>query len=87
MGSHMSKHSPRRRVVYYGLVALWLFAAICVIAKPAYAYVDPGSGLFFLQIIGSTFLGFTYLVRKRIGQLLGLFGKSEKATQSDVTPR
>ena len=65
-------------------MALWLFAAITIIAKPAYAYVDPGSGLFFLQIIGSTFLGFVYLVRKRIGQLFGTSGKEEKEKPSDV---
>lgn len=79
--------SPLRRVVYYGAIVLWFGAALCVIEKPAYAYVDPGSGLFFLQVIGSTALGFTYLLRKRIGQLLGLFGKGEKATHSDVASR
>jgi hypothetical protein len=72
-----------KRAVYYGVVAIWLFGVLCVIEKPAYAYVDPGSGLFFLQVIGSTFVGFGFLVRKRIAQLFGL-GKGKKATQSDV---
>jgi hypothetical protein len=82
----MSKLSLGRRIVYYGAISLWAFVALCVIERPAYAYVDPGSGLFFLQVIGSTVLGFTYLVRKRVGQIFGL-GKSEKVTQSDVTQR
>ena len=73
-----------KRAVYYGAVAIWLFVLVCVIERPAYAYVDPGSGLFFLQVIGSTFVGFSYLARKRIAQLFGLAGRSKKATQSDV---
>jgi hypothetical protein len=75
------------RVVYYGITVIWVLAALCVIEKPAYAYVDPGSGLFFLQVIGSTFVGFGYLVRKRIAQLFGRLGREEKVTQSDVAGR
>jgi hypothetical protein len=73
-----------KRAAYYGAIATWIFVVLCVIERPAYAYVDPGSGLFFLQVIGSTFVGFGFLVRKRIAQLFGLTGKGKKATQADV---
>lgn len=62
------------RTIYLSLVTIWVFAAVCISAQAAYAYVDPGNGLFCLQVIGSTFLGFTFLARKRLRQLLGRFG-------------
>ena len=70
--------------IYYALVVVWVFTALCITARPAYAYVDPGSGLFFLQVVGSTLLGFTFLVRKRLSQLFNLFNKKQKATQKDI---
>lgn len=73
-----------RKGIYLALAAVWIFAAICVSARPAYAYVDPGSGLFFLQVVGSTFLGFAFLVRRRVGQLFGLSARNEKAIHRDV---
>jgi hypothetical protein len=69
---------------YSALVILWIFVTLCVTARPAYAYVDPGSGLFFLQVIGSTVAGFTFLIRKRLARLLGISDKDQKATQEDV---
>ena len=57
---------------YCALIILWVFVGLCVTARPAYAYVDPGSGLFFLQVIGSTFVGFSLLVRKRLARLMGI---------------
>lgn len=80
----MKPRSHFKRVVYYSVVAVWIFAILGVIERPAYAYVDPGSGLFFLQVIGSTFVGFGYLARKRIAQLFGMAGKGKKAIQADV---
>lgn len=70
--------------IYLALVSVWIFAIIGVSARPAYAYVDPGSGLFFLQVIGSTFLGFAFLVRRRVGKLFGLFGRNQKAIHREV---
>jgi hypothetical protein len=73
---------------FYGLlVAVWVFAALCISARAAYAYVDPGSGLFFLQIIGSTVLGFTFLIRRRVAQFLHLFTRNRKVTDTDIGSR
>lgn len=71
------------RLIYGAVVAAWAFAALCISAKPAYAYVDPGSGLFLLQIVGSTVLGFTFLIRKRVLQFLQIFTKKRKAKDAD----
>lgn len=73
--------------IYRTCVLIWIVALLCVTAKPAYAYVDPGSGLFLMQVIGSTFLGFTFLIRKRIKQLFGLFAKQSKEAQFNSAPR
>ena len=74
------------KAIYCACVLSWLFVLLCVTAKPAYAYVDPGSGLFIMQVIGSTFVGFTFLIRKRIKQIFGRFGKQSKEAQSDSAP-
>jgi hypothetical protein len=70
--------------IYLALVAIWVFVAICITSQTAHAYVDPGSGLFVLQVVGSTFLGFAYLVRKRVSQIFGLLSKNQKATRRDI---
>jgi hypothetical protein len=72
------------KTIYCALLILWVFVALCVTARPAYAYVDPGSGLFFVQVIGSSFLGFIFLVRRRLAQLLGMQSKRQKAPETDV---
>jgi hypothetical protein len=55
-----------------GLVLCFLIAC----EKQAYAYVDPGSGLFLLQGIGAAFMGFIYVVRRK----LKLIGKRDLAS-------
>jgi hypothetical protein len=72
------------RGLYFASVVIWLFAALGAVARPAYAYVDPGSGLLMLQVVSSTFVGITFLIRKRIRQAFGRFGKSPKKAAKDV---
>jgi hypothetical protein len=43
-----------------------MLAVLCALAQPAYAYVDPGSGLLALQIISTTFAGMIFLLRRRL---------------------
>jgi hypothetical protein len=54
-------------------LALWLGTS----TKPLYAYADPGTGLMAIQILGATFAGFLFLIRKRI---LELFARIRKMT-------
>jgi len=48
---------------------LLVLVVLCALAKPAYGYVDPGSGLLALQVISTTFAGVGFLIRKRIRSL------------------
>lgn len=52
-----------------GVIGLLVFAE-----RPAFAYVDPGSGLLVCQSVGAMFAGAMYYFRRR---LKGLFGKSK----------
>jgi Na+/proline symporter len=72
------------RGLYYASAVIWLFAALCVVARPAYAYVDPGSGFLMLQIVSSTFVGITFLIRKRIREVFRRFGKTTQKATEDV---
>lgn len=61
------------RGLFWLCVIAWLFILVSSTAQPAYAYVDPGTGLFLAQMVGSTFAGMVFLVRKRIRQFFGRF--------------
>jgi hypothetical protein len=50
--------------------AILILAAVCAVAQPAYAYVDPGSGLLACQIISTTFAGMVFMLRRRLHELL-----------------
>lgn len=73
--------------LYWLCVFSWLFIAISSTAKPAYGYVDPGSGLFLAQMIGSTFAGMMFLLRKRVRQFLGRFIGRFAEAKSDAVER
>lgn len=64
--------------LYSASVVIWFFALLCAAQRPAYAYVDPGSGIFLLQVISSAFVGFTFLIRKRIRDFFNRFASSKK---------
>jgi hypothetical protein len=54
----------------FSLTALLVFAVLCALAQPAYAYVDPGSGLFAFQIISTTMAGMIFMLRSRLRSIL-----------------
>jgi hypothetical protein len=62
------------RFIYIGLswsfTALLILAVISAVAQPAYAYVDPGSGLLAFQILSTTFAGMVFMMRRRLHALL-----------------
>lgn len=67
-----------RKLTYFLLTCglVWCFLVAC--ERPAYAYVDPGSGLFLLQGIGSAFLGVIYVVRRKLKLLKNPKAKVEE---------
>jgi hypothetical protein len=72
------------RGLYLALVVIWVFVALSAVARPAYAYVDPGSGLLALQIFSPTLAGITFLIRKRIRQVFERFGGSPQKDDKNV---
>jgi hypothetical protein len=60
-------------------VSFAAFMAFCLViatAKPAYGYVDPGSGFLAVQTIASVAAAFGYFLRRRIRSL---FSRKEDA--------
>lgn len=58
-------------MVLFGLGILQFGAILCTLEKPAYAYVDPGSGFLFLQVADSMLAGAAFFVRHRLKRMLG----------------
>ena len=77
------------RAIYVAAVMLQIVAIFCAFEKPAYAYVDPGSGYLLLQVLGSMLAGVAFFVRHRLRRMLGLAvdGDSAAAAQSSAPIR
>lgn len=56
----------------------FLLAVLVATEKPAYAYVDPGSGALIWQIAVSALVGAAFYFRKFITRILGKDDKTEK---------
>jgi len=57
------------RFTYATLSVALLFALLFSLQRPAYAYVDPGSGLLVCQSASAIFAGMLYYFRRRLGLL------------------
>jgi hypothetical protein len=68
------------RTTLAALLVLQFLFVLSALSEPAYAYVDPGSGLFALQVMSTTVAGVIFVIRRRLRML---FGKSE-AKDDDV---
>ncbi|HWA93037.1 MAG TPA: hypothetical protein VG844_00445 [Terracidiphilus sp.] len=66
------------KIVDITCCVIWVLCVCNLVADPAYAYVDPGSGLLLIQILGSIVAGATFLIRKRIRDFFGIFAKKSK---------
>jgi len=68
------------KFAYFAVTCAMLLCLFVCFERPAYAYIDPGSGLFLIQGISSAALGILYFMRRRIK---ALFGKKEAQSTSD----
>ena len=68
------------RTVHFFVTCALLVAIGLSVEARAYAYVDPGSGLFVVQSIGTALAGVLYYFRRRLGLILG----RKKATVSST---
>ncbi len=70
---------------------LALAAILTILPSPAYAYIDPGTGALFLQVLGAAAIAVIYQfrrVRDFIARFFRFGGSREKesASPSDKTP-
>jgi len=54
------------------LATIELLVLLAAFAKPAYGYVDPGSGLLAMQVGGSMLAGALFILRTKIRRLFRL---------------
>ena len=71
--------------VTVSLMGLQIMAVLCALTKPAYAYVDPGSGLLAFQMLSTTFAGAVFMVRKRLRFFFGkhIFGNGNSVPKDE----
>jgi hypothetical protein len=63
--------SPRMlRSCLFVLAAFEIASLLLAFEQPARAYVDPGSGFVFLQVVGSMFAGALYYLRHRVKRIV-----------------
>jgi hypothetical protein len=60
-----------RAALILSLNVIQVLAVLSALTQPAYAYIDPGSGLFALQTISTTVAGVVFLIRKKLRHLFG----------------
>ncbi len=70
-----------KRCAWYGFGFFQIVVFLAAAVKPANAYVDPGSGLLFLQVGGSMLAGAMFVLRAKIRKLFGLGNPAETKEQ------
>lgn len=72
-----------RRAAIIVLASAELMVLMVALAKPAYGYVDPGSGLLAVQVGGSMLAGGLFILRSKIRKILGLSPAQPQADTKD----
>lgn len=72
--------------VLAALSALQIFLLLIAFERPARAYVDPGSGILFLQVVGSMLAGAFFVLRTKIRRFFGLSPTANKDTPLSDLP-
>jgi hypothetical protein len=88
----VKRFCPSPRVIgslSFLLGVLQIAALLVAFERPARAYVDPGSGFVFLQVVGSMFAGALYYMRHRLRRIFNsMRGSTEipspAGTQTEV---
>jgi hypothetical protein len=70
------------RCVYAVLTVSQCLLLLAAFQKPAYGYVDPGSGILLAQVLSSALGGVVFFLRKRIRHYLQLSKKALSLSQS-----
>lgn len=67
--------------ITFGILQVIVFMAAAV--KPAHAYVDPGSGLLFLQVGGSMLAGAMFVLRSKLRKLFRLGPSAAETAEAE----
>ena len=68
-----------RRLPLAALALVTFFFALVATSRPAYGYVDPGSGLLALQTFASVMAACGFFLRRRLKSLFGMRSQSQDA--------
>jgi hypothetical protein len=60
-----------RKLAYVLLTCGMVWCVLIACERPAHAYIDPGSGLFLLQGIGTAFFGLLFVIKRKLKRLTG----------------
>jgi hypothetical protein len=74
-----------KRYAWYSFGLFQVIVFLIAAAKPANAYVDPGSGLLFLQVGGSMLVGALFALRAKIRKLFRLGNPAIETTDETAT--
>jgi hypothetical protein len=74
-----------RRAALAALASIELLVLLAALSKPAWGYVDPGSGLLAVQVGGSMLAGGLFILRSKIRKLFGLSTPTHKDDAETTT--
>lgn len=74
-----------RRTALVALASVELVVLLAALAKPAYGYVDPGSGLLAIQVGGSMLAGGLFILRSKIWRLFRMSSPEERIEAEEAT--
>lgn len=72
-----------RRTLLVALASIELLVLLAVFTKPAYGYVDPGSGLLAFQVGGSMLAGGLFILRSKIRKLFRMAPPPQEETSPE----
>jgi hypothetical protein len=74
-----------RRAALAAFASIELAVLLVALTKPAYGYIDPGSGLLAVQVGGSMLAGALFVLRSKLRRLFGLASPNEKSDPEKST--
>lgn len=74
-----------RRTALVALASLELVVLLTALTKPAYGYVDPGSGLLAVQVGGSMLAGGLFILRSKIRRLFRIHPPEQRIEAEEGT--
>ena len=74
-----------RSAILGALAVIEVLVLLAAFAKPAYGYVDPGSGLLAVQVGGSMLAGAVFVLRSKIRKLFRMAPPPQPEPETEET--